>query len=180
MLIRPLTAADVADFSDLRLAAIDNAPSSFWPTRDEELSRSTEDMASRLRPNRYQTIFGAYQHDVLVGIAGFRREVLRQVRHKGDIWGVYVAPEWRGQGVARALLTTIIEHARQLGDVTQLKLCVNTQNLAARELYLSLGFEVFGLEPRSMLVEGVYHGEEHRVLFLDSPTPPSPSVTCNP
>ena len=168
-MIRALTANDAADFADLRLAAIDNSPTSFWPTHDEEASRSTEEIASRLRPNRYQTIFGAYREDVLVGIAGFRREALSQVCHAGTIWGVYVAPEWRGQGVAQALLARLVEHARQLGDVTQLKLSVNTRNPAARRLYVSMGFQVFGLERRSMRVEGIYYDEEHMMLFLDQP-----------
>lgn len=34
-----------------------------------------------------------------------------------------------------------------------------------RHLYLSLGFEVFGLGRRALKVNGTYYDEEHMVLF---------------
>jgi RimJ/RimL family protein N-acetyltransferase len=168
--IRVLGAADVADFADLRLAAIADAPTAFWPTQDEEASLSSEALAARLQRSRYQAVFGAFAGDRLIGVAGLRREVLRQVRHRGTVWGVFVSPPWRGQGVARALLEAVIAHARGLGDVEQLQLYVNTTNEAARCLYRQLGFTVCGSVPRSMYVDGVYYDEDLMALRLDAPS----------
>jgi RimJ/RimL family protein N-acetyltransferase len=44
---------------------------------------------------------------------------------------------------------------------------VNAENVRARNLYLSLGFKPFGLEPRAMRVGDRYFDEEHMVLSLD-------------
>lgn len=169
--IRALDAADVADYADLRVAAIDDAPAAFWPTRDEEMGRSTTEIAARLRPTRNQIMFGAFYRQQLIGIAGLRREALRKVRHKGTVWGVFVAPQWRRQGVARALLQAVIAHARELGDMVQIHLYVNGENPSARALYSGLGFIVYGREPRSMRVGEVYYDEDLMVLFLDRETP---------
>lgn len=49
----------------------------------------------------------------------------------------------------------------------QIQLCVNVENTKARNLYLSLGFKPFGLEPRSMRVGDKYFDEEHMALRLD-------------
>ncbi len=165
--IRPLDVADVADYADLRVAAVDDAPSAFWPTRDEEMGRSTAEIAARLQPTRHQTVFGAFHQQQLIGIAGLRREALRQVRHKGTVWGLFVAPQWRRQGIARALLQAVIARARELGDMVQIHLYVNAENPSAHALYASLGFVVYGREPRSMRVGGTYYDEELMVLFLD-------------
>jgi RimJ/RimL family protein N-acetyltransferase len=173
IVIRALDAADVADYADLRVAAIDDAPAAFWPTRDEEMGRSTADIAARLRPTRNQIMFGAFYRQQLVGIAGLRREALRKVRHKGTVWGVFVAPRWRRRGVARALLQAVIAHARELGDLVQIHLYVNSENPSARALYAGLGFIVYGREPRSMRVGEVYYDEELMVLFLDREASPS-------
>ena len=36
----------------------------------------------------------------MVGLAGWYRD---KTRHRADIWGMYVAPDYRGTGVAEAL-----------------------------------------------------------------------------
>jgi RimJ/RimL family protein N-acetyltransferase len=50
--------------------------------------------------------------------------------------------------------------------VTQVKLSVNTENEKAAALYRSLGFEVYGREPRAMRVDGRYHDEDLMLLRL--------------
>jgi RimJ/RimL family protein N-acetyltransferase len=39
--------------------------------------------------------------------------------------------------------------------------CVNAENVAAKRLYVSQGFQTFGLEPRAMQVNGRFYDEEH-------------------
>jgi len=57
-------------------------------------------------------------------------------------------------------------HAREQG-VLQIQLCVNADNVRARNLYLSLGFAAFGREPRALRVGDRFFDEEHMVLRLD-------------
>ncbi len=48
----------------------------------------------------------------LVGMMGVARNLREICRHKGLIWGVYVQPAWRKQGLARAMLTELIERVK--------------------------------------------------------------------
>ncbi|MFL5616900.1 MAG: GNAT family N-acetyltransferase [Gemmatimonadaceae bacterium] len=57
----------------------------------------------------------------------------------GEVKRMYVEAAWRGNGVGRALLQTLIAHARALG-YQQLRLGTITEMTAARSLYQSLGF----------------------------------------
>ena len=57
----------------------------------------------------------------------------------GEVKRMYVDGAWRGRGVGRALLETLIAHARTLG-YHRLRLGTLADMAAARALYASLGF----------------------------------------
>jgi RimJ/RimL family protein N-acetyltransferase len=80
------------------------------------------------------------------------------------VWGMYVKPEHRGSGVARALLLELLSFAQSVPGITQVNLCVNAENSGAIKLYESVGFKVFGREPRAMQIEGVFYDEIHMSL----------------
>ena len=90
--VRLLVPDDTEQFKALRLLAVDNAPTAIWPTREEELARPIEEIAGRIRSTPTQAVFGAFERDVLIDIAGVRRESLRQVSHKTTTWGVFFNP----------------------------------------------------------------------------------------
>ena len=158
--VRLLDPKDAAQFKALRLLAVDNAPTAIWPTRQEETARSIEEIANLVRSTPTQAVFGAFDGDVLVGITGVRREPLSKVNHKATIWGVFVNPSYRGRGIAQTLLSAATGHAVGEWDVVQLMLCVNAENLPAKRLYVSQGFQTFGLEPRAMKVGERFYDEE--------------------
>lgn len=118
--VRLLAPDDAEQFKALRLLAVDNAPTAIWPTCEEELARSSEEIAARIRSTPTQAVFGAFESDVLIGITGVRRESLRQVNHKATIWGVFVNPSYRGQGITQTLLSTATAHAAEQWDAVQL------------------------------------------------------------
>jgi ribosomal protein S18 acetylase RimI-like enzyme len=95
-----------------------------------------------------------------------RREALVKVSHKAFIWGVFVDPAHRGKGIAQDLLNAAAGHAAQEWGCVQLTLCVNAENVAAKNLYTSLGFVVFGVEPRAIRVDGRFYDEEYMVKGL--------------
>lgn len=163
--IRPLTGQDAAAFKALRLLAIRDAPTAVWPTADEEARRTLEEVAARIELTPTQVVFGAFSGARLAGMAGLRREPLTQVAHKATLWGVFVEPRFRKGGVARRLFARVAAHAQEIG-VLQIHLCVNAENIRAKNLYLSMGFEVFGVEPRAMRVDGRFYDEEHMCLRL--------------
>ena len=111
-------------------------------------------------------VLGAFEHGQLIGTVGLSREDSHKFKHKGVIWGMYVAPEQRGQGVGRALLQTAITHARSIAHLEQLLLGVMATQVIARKLYASLGFVTWGIEPRAVKVDERYLDEEFMLLRL--------------
>jgi ribosomal protein S18 acetylase RimI-like enzyme len=169
MEIRPLTADDAALFWSLRLRALWDSPEAFGSSYDESVDTPVEEVAGRLRnegrsPDNF--VLAGFAGGEPAGLVGLAREQGRKMQHKAMIWGVWVAPEFRGQGIGRKLVEEAISRARSIAGLEQLHLTVVTANDAARHLYRSLGFEVYGLEPHALKVEGRYLDEELMVLHL--------------
>jgi GNAT superfamily N-acetyltransferase len=139
-IIRPLTVSDAAAYASLRLRAIDEAPHSFLSTRAEEAKRSIDDIEARICTTGNQVVFGAFDGERLVAVAGLRRYPLRPVQQKGFLWGVFVAQEHRRSGIARRLIAATITQARAMG-LAQIALNTGAENTGAIALYLTSGFE---------------------------------------
>ena len=168
MIIQRLTDHDVEAFRELRLRALKENPEAFGASYEEVAAQHLSIMAQRLQPSdaaAYNFILGVFD-GALVGMVGFRREQSAKSRHKGVIWGMYVAGEARGRGVGRPLIGQAVAKARTQPGLEQITLAVVTTNEAARQLYLSLGFVVYGVEPRALKVDGRYLDEDLMVLSL--------------
>jgi ribosomal protein S18 acetylase RimI-like enzyme len=157
--IRQLRQADAEAYRALRLSGLAESPEAFGSDFATESASPVEAFAKTL-----ETLYvaGAFDGDRLVAVTGFRQLDREKTRHRGDIWGVYVAPEARGKGIGRRLLEHVIDHAR--GRVRQVHLSVTTTNAPAVALYEYLGFTRYGTEPRSLLVNGRYLDEYLMVL----------------
>jgi RimJ/RimL family protein N-acetyltransferase len=166
--IRILGAADAAAFREIRLEALRLNPEAFGSSVEEEQTRTAAAFTLRVAPDPPDAVFGAFLDDTnLVGIAGFRVEKNLKGRHKSLLWGMYVRPAARGQGVATSLLRGVIEHARGVPGVELIQLAVTTDNAAARALYDRAGFVPYGFERRALrLAPGDYRDEELRWLDL--------------
>jgi len=167
MEIRPLTEHDAPAWWHLRLLALRTDPNSFAESEDEHQSKSLEQVRARFRASDPQKNFvlGLFEGDELAGTAGFYRMEQAKFQHKGRIWGVYVRRESRRQGGARALLTELIERAWAIPEVEQITLAVAATQLPAKRLYAQLGFMVYGIEPRSLKVNGDYIDDELMVML---------------
>ena len=108
---------------------------------------------------------GAFEEE-LVGIVLFSREEGSKFQHRGFVTSMAVHPEKRGHGIGKALIQALIAQAKQLEGVDQLELGVVTVNSAARRLYHSLGFEVYGITPRALKLGEQYWDEELMVFDL--------------
>ena len=151
MEIRLLTADDAEAWWHLRLEALRNDPASFADSAEEHLATTVEAARKRLSTGNHASNFvvGAFEDGKLTGTAGFYRSAHIKERHKGHVWGVYVRPESRGKGAARALMQEIIRRARGIAGLEQI-LLVASAHLPARQLYEAMGFEAYGVEPRSL------------------------------
>ncbi len=170
IVVRQLAPTDAPAFQSLRLRGLRECPTAFASSYEEECDVALPTIADRLGPRDDRAIFGALQGQVLVGLVGLKREDLRKLSHKAYIWGMYVAPSSRRQGVGRRLVAEALTFARSELRVRQVSLGVNAENNAAMALYEHMGFKPFGREPSFMLVDGIAQDEIQMVcLFKAAP-----------
>ena len=165
MLVRKLTEEDLDALWTMRLRALTGNPEAFGSTHAETLARGKD--VFRLRLTQGDDIFfiGAFD-ETLIGMVGFFREEGVKTRHKGYVVSMFVLPEKRGLGAGKALMQALIAQAKQIDGLEQLHLAVVTAQQAAHLLYRSLGFEVYGTEPRSLKMGQQYWDEDLMVLRL--------------
>jgi len=163
-MIRRLERADLADFRRVRLDALRLHPEAFGSSYEEEAQEALAEFARFIAPP--SATFGGFAGDWLVGIAGLHVSPRLKQRHRGKLVGVYVDAAFRRAGLARGLAETVIGAARQ-AKLRSLSLAVTVGNAAARRLYVGLGFQSYGIERRTLLVNGVLHDEELMALDLD-------------
>ena len=98
------------------------------------------------------------------GTAGFYRSAHIKERHKGNVWGVYVRPESRA-AKARPRPDAGDHLPRAKLRLEQI-LLVASAHLPARRLYETLGFEAYGVEPRSLKIGSEYVDDVLMILRL--------------
>jgi ribosomal protein S18 acetylase RimI-like enzyme len=163
--IRILTVDHLDAYWKLRLEALKSEPESFGATFEEAINKPISDVAGQLKATEDSFILGAFAPN-LVGMVGLYRRSGLKLRHKGTIWGMYVAPEGRGKGIGRCLVQTLIAHVTSLSSYEHLLLTVVTTNVAAHSLYLSLGFKTYGTETTALKLGNIYLDEDLMALKL--------------
>ncbi|UKS29376.1 GNAT family N-acetyltransferase [Paenibacillus sp. HWE-109] len=167
MHIRILHERDAQLYQELRLSSLKVSPDAFGSTYEREVEFSLETVAERLKPTSGKFVLGAFDgSDSLVGIVTFVRENSLKTAHKGNVYGMYVAPLARGTGLGKLLMLELIKQARDLDGLEQINLMVVSNNDSAKQLYLSLGFVVYGVEPNALKFNGQYADEDLMVLKL--------------
>jgi ribosomal protein S18 acetylase RimI-like enzyme len=169
MQIRRLGPADAVTYRALRLRGLREHPDAFTSSHDEEAAKPLAATEARLSPEAGGGMWGAIVDGDLVGAVGLLREPRVKNRHKGDVFGMYVAPEHSGRGVGTALIRHLIGEARREPGLLQLVLTVTDTNASARGLYEKAGFRSFGVEPRAIHVGDRFYDKNHMILFLAQP-----------
>lgn len=111
---------------------------------------------------------GAFLDGKLAGVVSFERDGRNRekLKHKGILFRMYVAADFRGQGIAGKLIAAVIEKARTLKGLEQINLTVVAQNDRAKKLYEQFGFVTYGSEKHAIKWKGKYFTEDLMVLRL--------------
>jgi len=161
--VRRLIPTDFDQYYALRLAGLEECPAAFTTDADAWRSASKETIERHLLTSENESdapILGAWKEDgELVGILGLNREQRRAVSHKAGLWGFYVSPPCRQQGIGRTLLTEVIALAGNVPDLRQLRAVVPTSSRQALSLVEKIGFQRFGLERDARQVNGSFHDQ---------------------
>lgn len=168
MNIRLLNDSDAQAYREVRLRALKNDPDASGSTYEQEETKPLVHIIERIHHTKDQFTLGCFDDsNTLVGIVNFSRENRLKTAHKGNIYGMYVEPQFRGRGVGKALLLALIERAtKECEGLEQIHLTVVSTNQSAKRLYVSLGFEVYGIEPRALKFDEQYYDEDLMILRL--------------
>jgi len=169
--IRLLAPPDAAAFRALRLRCFREHAQAFTSSFEEESLKPQAVFEARLAQGGREKFWGAFAPGgagALVGMVGLDRDPRLHCQHKGTVIAMYVAPEWAGRGVARALLDALLQEARALG-LERLVLTVTHGNQPAERLYQRMGFVSFGVEPGAIKVNQRLYDKNHMGLLLQSP-----------
>jgi ribosomal protein S18 acetylase RimI-like enzyme len=165
--IRTIETKDATEFWALRFEMLELEPFAYGADLEDHAESSTSDQVRKLEGlTNGDCAVGAWLDGELVGSAILRREQGRKFTHKASIFSVYIKPQARGQGIARALMLEVIARAKALPQITQVNIGVMSTQTAARALYESLGFEAWGIEPRALCIDAVFADETYMVLNL--------------
>ena len=165
MEIRKLTGEDSEAYWELRLEALQQDPEAFATTYEDAISRVDpfKRVAENLNAESSST-FGAFIDEELVGMMTLSSEGAIKLRHRVNLFAVYVTPKVRGQKVGMKLLQKIIDFAKQLPYVEKINLTVVETNVPAIRLYEKAGFQKFGLEKHAMKTGNTYVDEIYMCL----------------
>ena len=159
--IRLLTPDDALLWKQIRLEALLGFPQNYLSSYEEEEQRTLKQWKDILSQN---LIYGLFIDGQLVSTVALSPKNIVKYQHKGEIWGVYTKPSFQGQGLARQLMSHVLEQAQK--KLTLCYLNCTTTNQGAFKIYEQLGFEIYGIEKKAILVDGQYYDEYLMAIYF--------------
>jgi GNAT superfamily N-acetyltransferase len=137
MNIRPLLPSEWETFRDLRLYALQSAPGMFESTYAQAATRSEADWRALLSGERQQ-IFGMFDHDKLVGIAGvFASKDDPATAH---LVMDFILPEFRGKGLWQRMYAARLDWVRGRKDFRRAIVAARESNAPSLGAMRAAGF----------------------------------------
>lgn len=155
IIIKHLTVKDIDDYKSIRLELLQNTPTNFGSSFDEEKAFPESMWINRLSKDTVYTL-GAFKNDEIVGITVCVMSPRKKMKHVASIHSVYVKEGFRKMNIAG----TLLEYAFDLlktAEIEVVNLSVVSDNLNAINLYKRFGFESYGLEKKSIKYNKQYY-----------------------
>lgn len=135
----------------------------------EDIEKVTlEDMKGLLEfysqnPNYVKLV--AEVENKLVGAIDFRNGDKEKIAHQGS-FGMTVLPEYRNNGIGKALVESLITWARNNDQIEKICLEVMEENYGAINLYKSMNFVEEGRKTKAVKIENGYQDLILMALFV--------------
>jgi ribosomal protein S18 acetylase RimI-like enzyme len=167
MRIKKLIKHDASHYQQIRLEALSNNPDSFGTMYAEEAMMTIDKFEEKIPPvDNNSFILGCYENEDLIGIVALHQESRIKLRHKAYIRSMYVQPKYRKKDIGKLLLNELITRAKAIKEIEILLLDVVTNNLPAKQLYLSFGFQIYGIEKMAYKLNQQYFDLEYMSLAI--------------
>ncbi len=151
------------DYKNLYLESISNSPQAFLWSKEEISSKEDSDWQERIN----NMFFAINDNGKLIGMAGFYCEEKKKLAHIANIVRVYVSPEYRGKGIGKKLLLTVIENIKSKPEIKKIQLGVITTQISAYNLYKSVGFEKVCTQKMAVRVDDHFYDQYLMEMLLD-------------
>lgn len=145
-------------YRELRLESLRTDPQAFGASYQENAERPDAWWRHRLEEaaeGRRSWLLFARAEGRLAGMIG---AYAREGEDSAELISMFVTPALRGQGVAKALVATLLQRLREAGPFRQVTLAVNAEQHAACALYQACGFVPSG-EQQVPMGDGCIHRE---------------------
>ena len=142
MTFRELNEDDTDAFLALKRTGLSTDPDAFVATLEDDppsYPDLVKDRLARASVDSGDIVLGAFCPR-LIGIAAITRDARRKRRHKADLHGMYVRPEYRGRGIGQQLLARSLVMARGMRGLEEIQLIVAAHNRGVVALYERFGF----------------------------------------
>ena len=116
---------------------------------------SMETLVLRLESEKNSRYFLAYHDSELVGMLDLHGAQHPQKKHCAG-FGMSVAAAFRGKGVGKALVQSMLDFAHGAEILRRIELEVFETNFRAIRLYEAMGFNLEGRKQKAVLVDGEY------------------------
>jgi len=118
----------------------------------EEESRYVEGFLKKAEDKKAIKLL-AFHNEELIGVADITPKE-RAESHIG-VFGLTIKKEWRGKGIGSFLMQKVLEEAeKNIKGMKMITLGVYATNPVAKNLYLKMGFSIYGMLPKGLIRKG--------------------------
>lgn len=139
LVCRPFERDEWEMLRDLRLEALQNSPGAFSSKYEQEKKRSERHWRNTAQGEDC-TMFGLFIDETPVGIMGITTMSADATGKTAVLWGTYIQPDWRGNGLTKPLYKTAIAYAKARRDWKRLVISHRESNVPSKKATLAHGF----------------------------------------
>ncbi|MFA9289366.1 MAG: N-acetyltransferase family protein [Weeksellaceae bacterium] len=145
-------------YKAIRLEALQADPIAFGETYENIQSKPESYWRERLASTESRWIF-AQVDEQIVGMMGARISLKNEIQDTAIIVGVYVSTLYRGNGIGKKMLESLLKLLKDLNSVKKVKLWVSETQIAAKKMYEDVGFIYTGTDEKQIEYKNNFYNE---------------------